>query len=124
MKDQSIGLAEAVRALRDELTTAAANAEEAKLLFALGPIEMEFTIVGTREGGSDGKVKFAIFGVGADIGASGKIATKQTHKVKLTLTPTLRSGGPDKAIPKVEIVRGDDPIKVREPLLIYVEKGA
>jgi len=44
MPEQWVGLAEAIRALREELTTAIETAKGEVLRFGLGPVEMEFLL--------------------------------------------------------------------------------
>jgi hypothetical protein len=86
-----IELADAVGVLRDELLTAAGRATEAEpgVVFAVGPIELEFAVELKR----DAKVKtgFKAWVVSGD--AEGGVAHGQTHRVKITLTPTVENGG-------------------------------
>lgn len=84
-----IELADAVRALRDELVSAAAQAgPEQEIGFRVGPIELEFTV----ELRVDASVKtgFKAWVLSAD--ASGGVARGRTQKVKVTVTPTSRDG--------------------------------
>jgi hypothetical protein len=84
-----IPLRDALSALRAEVFGAAEDASTQAVRFELGPIEMEFQIVASREGGANGKIGFHIFGAEASIGASGKAASTSTQRVKLVLNPVL-----------------------------------
>lgn len=87
--EQVVGLAEAVEALRSELTAAREFGEGQELLFEVGPVEVEFTAVVKRGGG--GKLGLTI-GV-VTVGGEGSLANEQTHRVKVTLTPKDRLTG-------------------------------
>jgi hypothetical protein len=89
MPNDTIPLHEAIDRLRDELLRAALDSATERLRFELGDIEMEFTVVAKREGGPESKFDFHILGIGASLGASGKIANERTQKVKLILKPVL-----------------------------------
>jgi hypothetical protein len=84
-----IGVADAVRALRDELTAAIAAGRDEDLRFRVGPVEMEFQVAVARETSGSGKIRFWV----VDMGASGKVTSTATHKVKLSLEPISASGG-------------------------------
>lgn len=64
-------------------------AEDEPLQFAVGPVELEATIVVAEEAGVRGGVKFWVVEAGADA----KEIEARTHRVKLTLNPTV-AGGP------------------------------
>jgi hypothetical protein len=83
----SIPLADAIHELRSNISTAMKRAEGEDLKFALGPIELELTMVATTEGSADGKLSFKIFGIGADAKLGGKLSDSLTHRMKLVLTP-------------------------------------
>jgi hypothetical protein len=87
MPEHMLPLGEVVRALRAEIIEAATAAANEAFRFEVGPIDVEFTIVAKREGGPDGKIKFEVFGFGAELGGGAKFAREQTQKVKLNLTP-------------------------------------
>ena len=65
------------------------NAKGEAVQFALGPIELELQVQLSREGGPSGKVNVYVF----EIGGSGKVASAETQKVKLTLMPKGPGGG-------------------------------
>ena len=71
--------------------------------FDLGPIDVELTVVAKREGGPSGKIKFEVFGFGAEVGGDAKFASEKTQKVKLILTPKRRL--PDGSFEEVLINR-------------------
>lgn len=80
---ETVGLAQAVDALRNELTEAREAGQGEGLLFEVGPVDVEFSAVVTS--GADGKAGIAI-GV-LTLGGGGSVSHEQTHRVKVTLTP-------------------------------------
>jgi hypothetical protein len=87
--EQVVGLADAVEALRVELTAAREFGADRELLFEVGPVEVEFTAVIKKVGG--GKAGFTI-GV-VTLGGEASVAQEQTHRIKVTLTPKMRDTG-------------------------------
>ncbi|GAA5197373.1 hypothetical protein GCM10023322_68480 [Rugosimonospora acidiphila] len=87
--DEFVELAEAIAVLRDQLGAAREAGEGASPRFAVGPVEVEFTIEARRN--VDGKVgvQFGVFTAGGQGGGS----SAATHRVKLTLTPHSDDGG-------------------------------
>ena len=77
------GLAETIRALRDELTAAMAEGADKDLLFELGDVQLEFQVVVSRAASTDGGVRFGVI----SFGAKGQLANEATHKVCLTMRP-------------------------------------
>lgn len=92
MSAHELPLAEVIAALRDEIREAAAVGKAESVRFGLGPIEVEFNVTAKREGEGKGSIKFGVLGVGFEAGASGKIASEQVQKVKLTLKPSASTG--------------------------------
>lgn len=90
----SIELADAVQAVRDELLTAAARSaagQGSELEFEVGDIQMEFTVELRKELKGGTKVKAWLLEAGADAGRS----SAQGHKVSFTLKARdARTGGP------------------------------
>ncbi len=84
-----IELADAVATVRDELLEAAARGAGEDLLFAVGPIELEFAV----ELRADAKVKggFKAWVVTGDVEAG--VARGRTHRVKVSLSPKRADGG-------------------------------
>jgi hypothetical protein len=80
-----IGLGEAIRALRAELTEAKGEGDRSWLRFGVGPVELELQAVVTKD--ASGKVGWKVVEVG---GAVGK---ETTQKVTLTLTPQWWDAG-------------------------------
>jgi len=78
-----VGLSEAVRAIRDELISAQAQAPRKGVSFELGPIEMEFAVTLSR--GADGKAGLQI-GV-VTLGVGGSVSAESVHRVKFVLNP-------------------------------------
>ncbi|GGY08434.1 trypco2 family protein [Streptomyces tanashiensis] len=86
-----VPLTDAVAAVRDELIAAAARAgDDPQVVFAVGPLEMEFQV----ELRADAKAKagFKLWAVGAETEAAH--SRGRTHRVTFTLTPK-RSDGSD-----------------------------
>lgn len=83
-------LSTVIRELRTELTKAMESARDEPLQFGMGAIELEVTMLVTREAALNGKVKFWVLEAGSDAkGSKGK-----THRVKLTLTPEVEGRSP------------------------------
>lgn len=91
MPDQNwVGLADAVRALRAELTAALVEGQDETLRFELGPVEMEFLLEIRKEAGGDAGVRFWV----VSLGGKGAVSTGSTHRVKLVLTPKVGTEPP------------------------------
>ncbi|WP_377272848.1 trypco2 family protein [Peterkaempfera sp. SMS 1(5)a] len=89
-----IELASVIMDLRAELDAAISAAEGEALQFELGTIELEATLGVQRTGGTGGKVRFWV----VELGADGSLGQTSTHRIKLSLSPTLRTpAGPAKA---------------------------
>jgi hypothetical protein len=84
---QTISLADAIQELREDISQAVERARNEDFRFKLGTIELEFSLVATSEGSANGKLSFKILGVGAEVGAAGKLSNALTHRVKVVLTP-------------------------------------
>ncbi len=84
-----VPLAEFVSGLREELRAAQATRDPG-LQFAVGPVTVEFTVVTTREGGPEAKVRFWV----VEAGASAQWSREATQKVSMTLTPVDEHGEP------------------------------
>jgi hypothetical protein len=87
MSEHMLPLGEVVRALRKEIIDAARCGVSETVRFEVGPIDVELTIVARREGSPEGKIKFEVFGIGAEVGGGAKFSREQTQKVKLNLIP-------------------------------------
>ena len=80
-----LALADAIRQLRREISTAALTAEGDPLKFALGEIELELQVELVAAGGGKAEFKWVIFSAGVDA----KTQRTSTHRVLLKLTPEL-----------------------------------
>ncbi|GAB1821106.1 trypco2 family protein [Herbidospora sp. RD11066] len=83
MTDGQVGLSDAIRALRAELTSAMEEGASEALRFELGPVEMEFLLEVRREAGGEAGVKFWV----ANLGGKASQAVSSTNRVKLQLNP-------------------------------------
>jgi hypothetical protein len=100
--EADLGLAEAIQALREELAIAREAADAEDVLFGVGTVEVELTVVAKRQGGGKAGATFGVVTIGVD----GSIAREQTHKLKVQLTP--RDGVTGKSI-DVDAVIGKIP---------------
>jgi hypothetical protein len=80
---EAIELAEAIASLRQELDQARRVAENERIQFALGSVDMEFTVSVGREGGGGGKVRFWV----VEAGVEGKVSSSASQVIKLHLEP-------------------------------------
>lgn len=80
-----LGLADAIRSLRQEILQAQADATTG-LRFPVESITVELQVVATREG--SGKAGFKVPVVNLEVGAEGKLTKETTHSV------TVVFGGP------------------------------
>lgn len=90
MAENWVGLADAITALRRELTKAMETGKGDGLRFGLGPVELEFLLEVTREGGGEAGVRFGL----VTVGVRGDVNKASTHRVKLLLQPQDRQGRP------------------------------
>jgi hypothetical protein len=74
-----IGLGEAIKALRAELTEAKSQGDGAWMRFQVGPVNLELQLVVTKD--AHGQIGWKV----VEIGRSG--GSERTQKVSLTLTP-------------------------------------
>ena len=89
MPQEWVGLADAIKALRQELAAAMDEGQGKSVRFELGPVEMEFLLQVTKDAGGSAGVKFWV----VSLGGQGGISSGSTHRVKLALTPKDASGG-------------------------------
>lgn len=88
MPEALIGLADAIKELRRELTEAVAEAQDKPIRFELGPVEMEFLLEVGRAAEADAGVRFWV----VSLGGKGSVSSGSTHRVKLSLTPQDHGG--------------------------------
>jgi hypothetical protein len=85
---ERIGLADTVQAIRDELEEAAGRASTSQVRFAVGELQLEFTV----EVRTDQKTKggFKIWVLSGDMAQeTGQVTTQ---RIQVTLTPQLGTG--------------------------------
>ncbi|GGR39938.1 trypco2 family protein [Streptomyces aurantiogriseus] len=97
-----IELADMIRELRQQLTSALADGDGETVRFELGPVEVEASVAVTREAGGDAKVRLWV----VDAGANGKYAQSETQRITLTLTPKAVSG--DGGAPRTVLIAGGE----------------
>jgi hypothetical protein len=83
-----IELAEWIAALRAELQAAQTEGAGKDLQFTVGPVELEFEVTASREGGGRAGIRFWV----ADIGADARIGSGSAQRVKMTLVPHSPAG--------------------------------
>jgi NTP-dependent ternary system trypsin peptidase co-occuring protein len=83
-----VGLAEAIAALRGELTEALKAGKDEPLQFRLGPIELEFQLEVSKRAGGEVGIKFWVVSLGGKAEAS----RAGTHHIKLSLQPVSPEG--------------------------------
>lgn len=82
-----IGLAETIRALRGELTSAMESGAGEHLHFELGVVQLEVTLEITREGSGDAGIRFGV----VSFGAKGDLKDAATHRLALSLQPVVKN---------------------------------
>ena len=88
MESNTIGLADAIENLRQELTEATKRSEGQSLRFSIDDIELELAVEVVREGGGEGKVSFKVFGSGVELGGKGGRSDSSAHRIKMKLKPS------------------------------------
>ncbi len=103
MTGRDIDLAAAIRALRAELIAAVQESEYEDVRFALGPVELEVQVEIVTGDSGPGRIQYWV--------ASGRESeegvARLTHRLRLSLTPTLASETPG-SVPLVVGVAGVD----------------
>ncbi|MEV7684105.1 trypco2 family protein [Streptomyces sp. NPDC088341] len=89
-EEQWLELSEVVRQVRGQLNQAMADGKDDDIKFELGPVELEFEVAVSKERGADGGIKVGVL----SLGAKGSRSTGTMNRMKLTLTPQNRRGGP------------------------------
>lgn len=79
----ALELASVLRELRAELTEALEEADNERLRFELGPVELTLTVTVGREAGPGAKIRFWVIEAGADA----TISREAVQNIKLVLTP-------------------------------------
>jgi Trypsin-co-occurring domain 2 len=74
-----IGLGEAIKALRQELTKAKGQGEGERMRFEPGPVNLELQVVVTKD--VHGQIGWKVLEIGGDVQSA------KTQKISLTLTP-------------------------------------
>lgn len=79
------GLADTIKALRAELTTAMAGGEGNELRFVLGPVTLDVAVAITKDAGGKFGVGFSVLSIGAKAGVS----KEATDRITVSLQPML-----------------------------------
>ena len=82
---ERIGLSDAIADLRSELTRAFEQGAEEALKFEIGAVDLELAIEVTVGGTAKAETKWWVISAGAE--AKGE--RSNSHRIKLTMTPTL-----------------------------------
>lgn len=82
MADATVGLADAISALRKELLAAMDEGEEASMRFRLAPVELSMQVAVKKQ--ADGKIGWTVLGLG------GSYASATTQTLALRLEPVWR----------------------------------
>lgn len=98
-----VGLADAVRGVREELQAAMAEGRGQELQFEVGPVELEFAVDVRKEAGAEAKARVYV----VSLGAKGSAAAATTHRMKLTLQPQDVHGDPTKVSTTVPSLPGE-----------------
>jgi hypothetical protein len=85
-----IPLADAIRALREELTQAVRDGQGGEIRFQVGPVDLEFQVEISSE--ASGKAGIAFWLVTA--GGGGSRRSTRANTVKINLQPVDASGAP------------------------------
>ena len=83
-----VGLADAVRGIREELDIALDEGRNDRILFELGPIEMEFGVDVRKDRSARAGVKVWVL----NASAGGDNGTTATSRLKVTLNPVTADG--------------------------------
>lgn len=86
MTDAAVGLADAIKALREELMIAVTEGEGEPVHFRLAPIELSLQVTVTK--GAEGKIGWHVLGVGASLDS----ASTQTLKLRLDPVTATEDG--------------------------------
>jgi hypothetical protein len=84
-------LAEAIAAVREQLSRAQKDGAAAELRFRVGPVELEFDVVISDKTGGEGGLKVYVL----TLGAKHERTSGSTHRVKVALQPIDPRTGKD-----------------------------
>jgi hypothetical protein len=91
---QTIGLAEYIEKVKQDLLNEQYLSKDKTALLAIEEIEIELTVVATKEGGGSGKVSFKL-GVpltgefGVEAGGEGKLTRENAQTLRVKLAPLI-----------------------------------
>ena len=102
-----VGLAEAIRQVREQLNIAQNEGRGKDLQFRLGEVQLQFQVEFIREGGGDAGVKLWV----VTAGAKGSVTSSRTHTLTVTMAPQRMND--DGSVE--ELLVGDD-VTARPPL--------
>ena len=89
--EASVGLAEAIVAVRRDLLRAQDEGAGSEVRFAVGPVELEFSVAVTRD--AKGEASINVLGF-ISLGGGAGVSSGETHRVKVTLNPLAVDGEP------------------------------
>jgi Trypsin-co-occurring domain 2 len=107
LSEQPIGLAEAIRQVRVELTHAHLEGQEKDLRFRGGEVQLQFDVAVTREGGGEAGIKLWV----VSVGAKGEVTNAKTNTVTVSLLPQVQVAGQWQDLLVADKVAGRPPLK-------------
>lgn len=100
-----VGLAKALRMLREELAAAQEEGQDHQFRFEITGAEVEFLLEFDTEGGLEGKAGFGV----VSVGAGGKASRADTHRLLLKLNiRDAATGGRNLEVHRDEAVGWDE----------------
>lgn len=91
MAQDDVGLAAAIEVVRRELLAAQQDGQGSGLQFVVGPVELEFVVDVTREGGGEASVKVLSL---LSLGAKGSVSQAVSNRIRVTLGAVGADGKP------------------------------
>lgn len=85
-----VPLADAIKVLREQLTTAMLAGKDSELRFAVMELTLDLEVAVTKTAGGQGGIKFWL----VEFGAKAERSNAATHRITLTLNPIDAQGKP------------------------------
>jgi len=91
MSEEDVGLAAAIGVVRRDLLAAQQEGQGSGLTFVVGPVELEFVVDVTHEGGGEASVKVLSL---LSLGGKGGVSREMTNRIRVTLGAVGADGEP------------------------------